>query len=69
MLSVGATNYLGGVGDVLEGETHRGPLQHLGPLAEIALFDNDRQIRQVIYREEEAARPHYLLRLVPLDRA
>lgn len=45
-----ATNYLGGVGDVLEAKGHRGVLAHLGDLAEIGLYENDRQIHEVTYR-------------------
>lgn len=33
-----ATNYLGGVADVLEDKAHRGDLTHLGPLAKVALY-------------------------------
>jgi hypothetical protein len=33
-----ATNYLGGVGDVLEDKRHRGDLPHLGELAGFALY-------------------------------
>lgn len=58
-----ATNYLGGVGDVLEDKAHREALEHLGSLADVALFANDRQIRQIAYREETAAEPHYRVRL------
>lgn len=46
-----ATNYLGGVADVLENKAPRGPLQHLGDLAAVQLYENDRQIKQVAYRE------------------
>ena len=45
-----ATNFLGGVGDVLEAKERRGVLDHLGDLATVALFANDRQIREVSYR-------------------
>jgi hypothetical protein len=37
-----ATNYLGGVGDVLESKTRRGELTHLGAFAGTALYNNDR---------------------------
>jgi hypothetical protein len=46
-----ATNYLGGIGDVLEDKSHRGPLDHLGALAGVWLYRNDRQIKQISYRE------------------
>ncbi len=45
-----ATNFLGGVADVLEDKAHRGPLAHLGPLADVALYANDRQLPEVSYR-------------------
>jgi hypothetical protein len=54
-----ATNYLGGIGDVLEDKTHRGTLDHLGDLAKVWLYRNDRQIKQVSYRETEARHPSY----------
>jgi hypothetical protein len=46
-----ATNYLGGIADVLEDKSRRGTLDHLGPLATVSLYANDRQITQVSYRE------------------
>jgi hypothetical protein len=54
-----ATNYLGGIGDVLEQKAHRGPLDHLGELADVWLYGNDRQIKAVTYREAEADRASY----------
>jgi hypothetical protein len=63
-----ATNYLGGVGDVLESKGHRGQLGHLGELARVALYDNDRQIEEVHYRWERAGAPSYSLRSWTLDR-
>lgn len=54
-----ATNYLGGIADVLEDKSHRGPLDHLGTLATVRLYRNDRQIKQVSYREIEADQPSY----------
>jgi hypothetical protein len=62
-----ATNYLGGIGDVLEGKAHRGALEHLGELAAVALYANDRQIQEVHYRCERAAEPQYTVRLWVLD--
>ena len=58
-----ATNSLGGVGDVLQEKPQRGSLEHLGALAGVSLFTDDRQIRQVLYREEQADEPSYRLRL------
>jgi hypothetical protein len=49
-----ATNYLGGIADVLEDKSRRGAaIQHLGELADVWLYRNDRQIKRVTYREEE----------------
>jgi hypothetical protein len=62
-----ATNYLGGVGDVLESKTHRGALEHLGELASVALYANDRQIQEVHYRREPADEPRYTVRMWVLD--
>lgn len=58
-----ATNYLGGVGDVLERKDRRGRLDHLGDLRNVHLYSNDRQIHEVHYRLEPADRPHYRVRL------
>lgn len=49
-----ATNYLGGIGDVLENKAHRGTLDHLDGLGNVWLYRNDRQIKAVSYRETEA---------------
>jgi hypothetical protein len=49
-----ATNYLGGIGDVLEDKSSRIAIEHLGDLAAVQLFRNDRQIRAISYREIEA---------------
>jgi hypothetical protein len=54
-----ATNYLGGIADVLENKTHRGTLDHLGELARVWLYANDRQIKEVAYREVDADGPGY----------
>ena len=62
-----ATNYLGGIGDVLEDKTHRGSLDHLGDLAAVWLYSNDRQIKQISYRETEASHPSYTVTLRALD--
>jgi hypothetical protein len=58
-----ATNYLGGVGDVLEDESRRGDLAHLGPLGAVALYANDRMLHEVTYRWEPAANTGYRVRL------
>src|SRR5436309_2155653 len=38
-----ATNFLGGIADVLESKSRRGELPHLGELRSTALYDNDIQ--------------------------
>jgi hypothetical protein len=58
-----ATNYLGGVGDVLEAKERRGALPHLGELVDVALYVNDRQIHEVRYRWERAPATSYSLRI------
>lgn len=48
-----ATNYLGGIADVLEDKGRRGAaVEHLGDLVDVWLYRSDRQIKQVTYREE-----------------
>lgn len=54
-----ATNYLGGIADVLEVKHRRGPLPHLGDLAEVALYDNDKQVQEVHYRWRPASAAGY----------
>lgn len=58
-----ATNYLGGIGDVLEAKTRRGALEHLQELAAVALYDNDRQIQEVRYSWQAGPGPRYIVRL------
>lgn len=58
-----ATNYLGGIADVLELKTRRGELAHLGALATFGLYSNDRQIREVHYRQVIAEAPKYRVRI------
>ena len=58
-----ATNFLGGIGDVMEAKTRRGVLEHLGDLATVALYANDRQIHEVHYRWEHGDETGYRLRL------
>ena len=58
-----ATNYLGGIADVLECKAHRGPLDHLGELANVWLYGNDRQIKEVTYREVRADTVSYTVRV------
>ena len=58
-----ATNFLGGVGDVLEAKARRGVLAHLGDLASVALYVNDRQIHEVSYRWERTEETSYSVRV------
>ncbi len=58
-----ATNYLGGVGDVLEDKSHRGELAHLGDLASVSLYENDRRIHEVHYRWQLHEDTYYEVRL------
>jgi hypothetical protein len=62
-----ATNYLGGIADVLEEKSHRGSLEHLGTLAAVRLYRNDRQIKQVAYREDVSAEVGYTVTVRPLS--
>lgn len=63
-----ATNYLGGVGDVLQVKAARNlDLAHLGALGQVALYLDDRQIRQIRYTEEWADQPFYTVRVRPLS--
>lgn len=63
-----ATNFLGGIGDVLQNKRRAGGagLTHLGVLVDVALYVDDRQIRQISYREEPAAAPSYSVRVTAL---
>lgn len=54
-----ATNYLGGIADVLEDKSRRGSLDHLGPLASVWLYRDDRQIKEISYREIASVRAAY----------
>ncbi|GAA1025730.1 hypothetical protein GCM10009557_00800 [Virgisporangium ochraceum] len=63
-----ATNFLGGIGDVLQGRTISPSLDlsHLGDLATVALFDDDQQIQHITYRVEAGSGPSYTVRLTVL---
>ena len=59
-----ATNYLGGIGDVLQVKVGRNlDLTHLGELGAVALYADDRQIRTIHYSEEWATQPSYKVRI------
>ncbi len=62
-----ATNYLGGIADVLEDKGRRGPLEHLGDRRDVALYKNDRQIREVHYRQVHGSAARYHVRIWSLD--
>lgn len=66
-----ATNYLGGIADVLEDKGRRSAmsLAHLGELESVAVYRNDRQIREIHYRQELAERPGYSVRVYRLAAA
>jgi hypothetical protein len=58
-----ATNYLGGIADVLEEKSRRGTLDHLGELRHVSVYRNDRQIKEVSYRQLEAPDAFYTVRI------
>jgi hypothetical protein len=67
-----ATNYLGGIADVLESKTKRliaqpGSIDHFGDLAQVGLYDDDRQIKEIIYREVQGDQAEYILKLTALS--
>jgi hypothetical protein len=63
-----ATNFLGGVADVLQGKA---PLNvdvtHLQDLAVIGLYADDKQISQILYRELPAGELRYRIRVSKLQ--
>jgi hypothetical protein len=63
-----ATNYLGGIADILQEKKNiRISLEHLGDLVHVALYRNDRQIREVHYRQEGGESPAYRVRIWSLS--
>jgi hypothetical protein len=63
----GATNYLGGVADVLEDKTRAlDVISHLGELGQVWLYRSARQVKQVTYREESGG-PGYRVTIRVLD--
>jgi hypothetical protein len=58
-----ATNYLGGVADVLEEKSRKGTLEHLGELRHVWVYRNHRQIKEVSYRQLEASDASYTVRI------
>jgi hypothetical protein len=47
-----AANIIGGIADVLEDKSRRSSIEHLGDLAAVWFYRNDKQIKQISYREE-----------------
>lgn len=56
-----ATNYLGGVADVLQANRVNADLSHLGDLAQASLYYDDRRIREIRYTVELGDATHYRL--------
>ena len=63
-----ATNYLGGVADVLQVRRANADLEHLGDLKEISMYYDDRQIREVCFSTVSGDTPGYLVRIWLLNR-
>jgi hypothetical protein len=63
-----AVTLLGGIGAVLQDKKRAASvaLAHLGALVDVTLYLDDRQIRQLTYREEPAETPSYLVRVAAL---
>ena len=64
-----ATNLLGGVADVLQANRVNADLSHLGKLADVSLYADDRQIREARYSVERGAKPGYRVCVRVLDAA
>lgn len=67
-----AINYLGGIADEFESKAKRliaqpGSIDHLGDLAQVGLYDDDRRTKEIIYREVEGNRAEYILKLTALS--
>ncbi len=67
-----STNLLGGIADVLDSKAHKqlaqpGLLDHLGGLVDVALYDDDRQIKEIIYREVEHPNEEYVITVIRLS--
>ncbi|MEQ4299820.1 hypothetical protein ABNF97_00285 [Plantactinospora sp. B6F1] len=63
-----AATLIGGIGAVLQDKKRAADigLAHLGVLADVALYVDDRQIQRVSYREEPAEEMSYLVRVTSL---
>nr|BFE61028.1 hypothetical protein GCM10020063_055540 [Dactylosporangium thailandense] len=64
------TNFLGGIADVLQGRrvSPNLDLSHLGEFGRVALFADDRQIQQVMYRVVSGDAPSYSVQATVLQR-
>ena len=61
-----STNYVGGIADVLENKDRRTtPVTHLGALARVALYDNDKQIQEFHYACHRAEAVAYTVLVRP----
>ena len=58
-----ATNYLGGVADVLQANRVNADLSHLGGLGKVSLYLDDNQIREVRYSVERGTSSGYRVRV------
>ena len=58
-----ATNFLGGVADVLQESRINADLSHLGDLAEATLYRDDKQIAEVRYSVKRGDAPCYRVRV------
>jgi hypothetical protein len=69
-----ATNYLGGIADVLEDKGRRekqkpGALEHLGDLRTVSVYPDDSQFRVVRYTHRVGAEDKYIVRVWALPAA
>jgi hypothetical protein len=62
-----ATNMLGGIGDVLQARSTGADLEHLGPLAQVACFEDDAQIQVIHYRRVERDHVGYAIAIRSLN--
>ena len=58
-----ATNYLGGVADVLQANRINADLSHLGEAASVSLYHDDAQVQEVWYSVEPGDEPGYRVRV------
>lgn len=58
-----ATNYLGGIGDVLQSRGKKALSRQYGQLAEVALFEDDSLIRELRYGERAGPVTQYFVRV------